>query len=63
MLLKKVFSAIMLMIFLIVFSYLILSYADDTKVRLEPSDMDVLPGDSLTINVLVSNVNDLPTGK
>ena len=59
MLLKKVFSAIMLMVFLIVFSYLILSYADDTKVRLEPSEMDVLPGDSLTINVLVSNVNDL----
>jgi parallel beta-helix repeat protein len=59
MVFNRMFSAIALIVFLAVIASLIPSYATDTKVSLSSKVIEVLPGDSFTIEVSVSDVNRL----
>lgn len=57
--LNRMFSGIVLALFLGVIVWVIFSYADGTKISLSPTYVEVLPGDSFTIDISVSDVNRL----
>jgi parallel beta-helix repeat protein len=59
MLLNRLFSGIVLALFLGTIVWAHFSYAAETEISLSPTYVEALPGDSFTIDVLVSDVSSL----